>query len=179
MAIITISGTPGSGKSTVGKMVAEKLRYKSYSSGDFMREMAEEKNIDFFDFIEMAEKDASIDEEIDQRQIMMGMSEDNFVIDARLGFHFIPHSIKVFIDADFEERAKRILADRIRKEHNVNLENTKENIKIREDNEQKRYQKYYQINPYDKSQFELIIDSTNKKPKEIAEEIIEYIKDKE
>ena len=32
--IITISGLPGSGKSTIGKMLAKKLGYKFYSMGD-------------------------------------------------------------------------------------------------------------------------------------------------
>ena len=43
--IITISGTPGSGKSTVAKMIATKLGFKHYSTGDFMRQMAKERGI--------------------------------------------------------------------------------------------------------------------------------------
>jgi len=139
MTIITINGTAGSGKSTVAKLLAKKLDYKHYSMGDFQREIAEEKGISLLELGKLEEKDKSIDEEVDQMQIDLGRKEDNFVIDSRLGFHFIPNSIKIFLDADFEERAKRILADTIRKEHNVNLKTTKQNIKTREASEKKRY----------------------------------------
>lgn len=173
--IITISGTPGSGKSVVGRELASKLKYQHYSSGDFMRDMAEQKKISLLELSKIAEKDRSIDEEIDQRQIDLGMHEDNFVIDARLGFHFIPKSIKIFIDADFNIRAERIFSDRIRKEHNVNLENTKENIERRENSEKMRYQEYYNINPYNKENFNLIIDSSNISINDVVDKIIEFI----
>ncbi|HII15831.1 MAG TPA: AAA family ATPase, partial [Nanoarchaeota archaeon] len=37
---ITIGGVPGAGKSTVAKLIAEKLGYKSYSMGAIRREIA-------------------------------------------------------------------------------------------------------------------------------------------
>jgi cytidylate kinase len=41
--IITIAGTVGSGKSTVGRIIAKRLGLKHYSIGDLMREMAEQR----------------------------------------------------------------------------------------------------------------------------------------
>jgi len=38
--IITIGGEPGSGKSTVANIVAQKLGYKHYSTGDLRGEIA-------------------------------------------------------------------------------------------------------------------------------------------
>ena len=174
--IITISGTPGSGKSAVAKLVAKKLGFKHYSNGDFMREMAEERKISLLELSKQAEKDQSIDEEVDQRQISLGRNENNFVIDARLGFHFIPNSIKFYLDADFEERAKRILADTIRNEHNINLETTKEHMKTREASEQKRYKEYYHLDPSDQSNYDYSIDTTNLSPEQVADKIIELVK---
>src|SRR3989338_8350240 len=143
MMIITISGTPGSGKSTAAKLVAYKLKYKHYSTGDFMRQLAEERELSIFEFSKIAEKDRNIDEELDQRQIKLGKEEDSFVIDGRLSYHFIPTSVKVFIDADFDTRAKRRFDDRRGEEHNVTMEKTKEQLKKREESEAKRYKKYY------------------------------------
>jgi len=176
MTIITINGTAGSGKSTVAKLLAKKLDYKHYSMGDFQREIAEEKGISLLELGKLEEKDKSIDEEVDQMQIDLGRKEDNFVIDSRLGFHFIPNSIKIFLDADFEERAKRILADTIRKEHNVNLKTTKQNIKTREASEKKRYKEYYNINPYDKKHYDLIIDTTKLTPEQVVDKIIKFLR---
>ncbi|MBW2965791.1 cytidylate kinase family protein [Candidatus Woesearchaeota archaeon] len=175
---ITIGGTAGSGKSTVAKMLANKLGYKHYSMGDFQREIAEEKKISLLELSKLEEEDRSIDEEVDQRQINLGRNEDNFVIDSRLGFHFIPNSVKIFLDANFEERAKRILADTIRKEHNINLENTKHNMKIRELSEKRRYQQYYNLDPYDKNHYDLIVDTTKINAEEAVEEILEFVKKK-
>jgi len=172
---ITISGEPGAGKSTAAKLLAQKLHYKHYSNGDFMRDMAEERKMDFFVFIKLAEKDKSIDKEIDQRQVELGQQEDNFVIDCRLGFHFIPDSIKICMDADFDERAKRIFGDRLRNEDNATLENTKENLKMRKNNELKRYVGFYNLNPFDKRHYDFCIDTTNLTPDQVVEKILAFL----
>ncbi len=43
--IITICGSLGSGKSSTAKLVAQKLKYQHFSSGDFMRKIALERGI--------------------------------------------------------------------------------------------------------------------------------------
>ncbi len=175
---ITIAGSAGSGKSTASKLLAKKLGYKHYSMGDFQREIAEEKGISLLELSKLEEKDKSLDEEVDQRQIELGRKEDNFVIDSRLGFHFIPNSVKIFLDADFEERAKRILADKIRKEHNVNLKSTKEHMKTRKASEKKRYKEYYDLDPYDNSNYDLVVDTTSITSEEVVEKILEFVRNK-
>jgi cytidylate kinase len=176
--IITIGGTAGSGKSTAARLLAKKLGYKHYSMGDLQREIAEENGVSLLELGKLEEKDRSIDEEVDQRQIELGRTEDNFVMDARLGFHFIPGSVKIFLDADFEERAKRILADTIRKEHNITLKSTKRGMEIRKASEKKRYKEYYNLDPYDKKHYDLIVDTTSITPEEAVGKILEFIRKK-
>lgn len=173
--IITLAGTAGSGKSTVAKLVAKKLNLKHHSTGDFMRSIAEQRKISLLELSKLAEKDQSIDEELDQRQVELGRSEDNFIIDGRLSFHFIPNSKKFFLTADFDTRAKRILADNIRKEHNINIETTKQNMRAREESEKKRYKVYYNLDTNDPSNYNLVIDTTDISAKEAAEKIIKFI----
>ena len=81
MMIITIGGSPGSGKSTVAKLVAKKLNLKHYSTGDFMRELAKENNMNLDEFSKHAEKNKDIDKQLDQRQIELGKKENNFIIE--------------------------------------------------------------------------------------------------
>jgi len=176
--IITIAGKAGAGKSTVAKIIARKLGFEHYSTGDFMRDMAEDSKIDILELSKRAEKDRSIDEELDRRQIELGKKEDNFVIDGRLSWHFIPDSIKVFIDADFDVRAKRIYHDSIRKEHNVSLETAKKNLKKREDSELKRYREYYNLNPHEHSNYDIVVDSSNLDQFQVADKILEFVKKK-
>ena len=123
----------------------------------------------------LEENDPQIDKEVDNLQITLGKKEDNFVIDSRLGFHFIPRSKKVFLDADFEIRAKRILSDCSRNENNPNLKKAMANIKAREKSEIARYRQYYNVNPYDKKMFDFVIDTTNSTSEQITEKIILFI----
>ncbi|MEM4259591.1 MAG: nucleoside monophosphate kinase [Candidatus Pacearchaeota archaeon] len=173
--IITIGGKPGTGKSTIAKILAKKLNFKHYSTGDFCRKIAEEKGITLLELSEIAEKDRAIDKELDIRQIELGKKEDNFVIDSRLGFYFIPHSKKIFLDADIETRARRILDDKQRNEKNKTLEQTKKNIKKREASEIKRYKNYYNINPYELKNYNIVIDTTNETAEEIANKIVSML----
>ena len=106
--IITIAGKPGSGKTTIAKMLAERLGYKYYSCGLFMRNLAEKKGTSLNAFIKMAEMDPSIDKEIDEWQTQLGKKENNFILDSRLGFHFIPKSFKIFLDVDLDVSAERL-----------------------------------------------------------------------
>ncbi len=176
--IITIAGTAGSGKSTVGKKLAKKLGYKHYSMGDFQRIIAGEKGISIIELGKLEEKDKSIDLLVDKKQKELGKKENNFVIDSRLGFHFIPKSIKIFIDADLKERARRIFADNNRKESYKSIEDTARGIRKREESEKKRYKRYYGVNHLDKDNYDLLIDSTNCSPDRILKIILQYLKQK-
>lgn len=158
--IITISGTAGSGKSTVAKALAKELGLKHYSTGDFMREMARKRGMTIIELNKLGEKDQSIDKELDERQIKLGRNEKNFVIDGRLSFYFIPNSIKIFLDADIEQRAKRIFNDKRKTENNLTLKETLENIKERQESEIERYEKYYGLNPYKNKHYDILIDTT-------------------
>ena len=162
--IITISGKPGSGKSTVGKILAKKLGYDNFSTGDFMRQMAEERDVTILELNKIAQKDATIDEELDTRQKHLGIENDNFVLDARLGYHFIPKSFKIFLDVNIDVAAQRIASD-TQESRNVegvgSIADAKHKMQARLAEEKTRWQKIYQLNPFDLSQYDLVIDTTD------------------
>ena len=93
--IITICGVNGSGKSTSAKRVSSFLNYPHFSAGDFMREMASERGISVSELGILAEKDPSVDKEIDRRQKEYMDTHEDFVIDSRLGWFLAPDSFKV------------------------------------------------------------------------------------
>ncbi len=159
--IITIAGLPGSGKSTAAKELAKQLGWDHHSIGDFMREIAQDRGVSLLEISKEAEKGREIDELLDQKSAELGKTEDNFVMDSRLGWHFIPHSFKVFLKVDEEEAAKRIFSDKRSHEgENTTKEQTLENIKQRKKSEEERYMKYYNVNPDDESNYDIIIDTT-------------------
>ncbi|MBI4150282.1 cytidylate kinase family protein [Candidatus Woesearchaeota archaeon] len=174
--IITISGLPGSGKSTVAKMLGKKLGYKHYSTGDFMGELAMKRGMSVLELSKLAEKDTSIDKALDDRQVKLGKEENDFVIDSRLGFHFIPNSVKIFLDVDPDAGAKRVFGDlRPDEKENTSLAAAKENIKKRIESERKRYKKYYGIDCYDKKHYDIVIDTTKRTPEQVIQRIVEEL----
>jgi len=177
--IITLAGRLGSGKSTVGNKIAEIYHLKKYSTGDFMREMAKERGVSLLELSKMAETDKSIDKELDDRQVKFGQVQDNFIIDARLGWYFIPQSIKIFLDVSYEEAARRIytdkVSDRSAESGNDSIEQTLHNIKTRETSERKRYKEYYGLDYMDLKNYDLVVDTTGITLEEVIRRIKAYV----
>ena len=175
--IITISGKAGSGKSTVAKLLAEKLKLRHYSIGDLMRVMASDKGMSLIELNKIAEKDKSIDFELDEKLKELGKSKDNFVVDGRLTAFFIPHAeVKVFLDTDDKVRAERILKDKREHEKSKDLNEMILKIRNRENSEKKRYKQYYGVDYLDKKLYNFVIDTTNLNQNQVVEKILEFIK---
>lgn len=176
--IITISGIPGAGKSTHAKLIAKKFKLKHYSTGDFMRELAVRRNVSLIELSHMAENDESIDKELDDRQKELGENDDNFIIDARIGWHFVLKSIKIFLTVSEEEGARRIYREKRHDEpDNINLEKTKQLVKERMKTEMKRYKKYYGINYLDKRHYDIVLETTNFSKADASKLLIEKIQE--
>jgi predicted cytidylate kinase len=180
--IITISGKPGSGKSTVAEIIAKRLKLKHYSMGDMQRGYAKEKGITIEELGLLESKDDKIDLEVDAYQKKLSEKEDNFVIDSRLGFHFIPHSKKVFLECQKDECAKRIYNDTIKNRRDSSerkaksIKDDKRIMEKREKDNQKRFLKYYQTDFLDKKNYDIIVDTTDITAEEAAEKILKFIK---
>lgn len=172
--IITISGDLGSGKSTVARALAEKFKLKHYSAGDFMREMAKERGISLLELSKMAEEDPSIDKEIDERTKKLAAEEDDFVIDSRIAYHFIPKAIKIHMKVDAEEAAKRVSKRGQEGEEKASIEETKKRLLKRAKSEAERYKKYYGIDVNDESKYDLVFDTTHTKTQEGIDAILEW-----
>lgn len=178
--IIAISGKAGSGKSTIARLLSERLNLKHYSIGDLMRAMANEKGLSLLELNKQAEKDKSIDFELDDKLKELGKTKDNFVVDGRLTAFFIPNAdVRVFLDADDKVRAKRIMNDRREHEKSKSLNGTISNIKRREESEKKRYKKYYGVDYLDKKLYNYVIDTTRLTPDGVVEKIMDFVKSKQ
>jgi cytidylate kinase len=174
--IITISGRPGSGKSAVATRVAEALGLKHVSAGDFMREMAEDRGMSILELSLSAEERAEIAREIDARTVRLGEENDDFVMDARLGWHFLPQSVKVFLEVKPEVAAERIYgAKRGSERENTDLEATRQAIETRTASEVKRYMDYYGIDYSDHHQYDLVVETSHMSIAEVVQSIIDYV----
>jgi CMP/dCMP kinase len=159
--IITISGTPGAGKSIIGKILAKKLGYRFYSAGDVRGEYALDHGMTINELNKKAETDPASDKLVDNYMKELAQKEDDLVIDGRVGFLFFPDSIKVFVDADPEIRYDRVFKEARDDETFRNIKDAKKAMDKRVESDIKRYENLYHVNPYDLSRYDLVIDTTS------------------
>jgi len=180
--IITLSGYPGSGKSTVKELLSKELGLKKYSAGDMRGKLAMERGITIDELNRIGLTDPSTDAHADEYQAKLGKTEDNFVIDGRVSWHFIPHSYKVYLKVDPQLAAERVFKartagkDRADEPDYASVEETKATIQKRYENDRVRYQKWYNIDFWDESKYDLVIDTTGQKAEETVQQILKYIK---
>lgn len=175
MVRITISGLPGAGKNTISKFLAKKLRLKHYSVGDFRRDLAAKKHITIHQLNKLGEKNIWSDKIADDWQKSLA-KKDNFIIDGRLSWHFIPNSIKVFLKVSELEGAKRIFHEGRKSEGKYkNLKEVIRANKERVKSDIKRYKKYYHLNPYDLKHYDIIIDTSNLSKKQMYNAVLKAI----
>lgn len=174
--IITISGTLGSGEKSVAKILARRLKIPHHSGGSFIRNIAERKDIPLHKFTKIAEKDPSIDHELDQMIAEHGEAKNSFIIDAKLGFHFIPRSVKIFLDTDFKERVRRRFVSDMKKEHNVTMESTAEKLKCIHDSDLDRFKRKYGIDFTNSKNYDFVVDTTGLSLQEVADRVENFLK---
>jgi cytidylate kinase len=165
--IISISGAEGSGKSTIAKMLAAKLGWPRYYIGGIRREKARERGLTLEEYNKLGETDPSTDIEVDEYQKKLGETQDNFIIEGRTSWYFIPQSFKIFLDVSFAEGSRRIFGalqqDDSRNEGKnlKSAEDVLQSLKSRRESDKARYAKYFKIDVFDLSHYDLVLDTTD------------------
>jgi predicted cytidylate kinase len=168
--LITISGLPGAGTSTVARLVADALAIERVDGGTVFRTMAAEAGLDVGAFSIVAEGDPEIDLELDQR-LANRVREGDVLLESRLAGWIVTNeglpALRVWVGAAEQERARRV-ATREGIDPAVALEANR----AREASERRRYRTYYGIDLDDQRIYDLLIDSTGVGPEAIAESIV-------
>lgn len=163
-SIITISGLPGSGKSSTAKRVAETLGFRHFSSGDLFRAIAKERNASIEEINHTAELEQEIDHMVDAKLHALS-AEEHLVIDSRLAFHWIPESFKVFLTLEPAVAAQRIHSQITNEgrasEVSTSVEDSLKSVLLRIESERKRYSALYGVDYTAPSNFDLVIDTSN------------------
>ena len=173
MTIITISGLPGTGTTTIAKLLQKKTLLPYIYTGDIFRSLAKQYKMSLAEFGKYAETHPEIDQKLDAEQLTI-LQQGNIILEGRLA-GWIAHqnqipSHKIMLIADITIRAQRI----VKREGGDVKKRAKEMI-AREQSENKRYTKYYNINPNDLSIYEIIIDTGNLTPDQIVQKILDEI----
>lgn len=152
-----MSGPPGSGTSSAGGTLAERLGLEHVSGGDLFRDLAADRGMTVEKFNEEAESDASIDRELDRRLRTTAIERDGLVLESRLaGWMAAGHAdLRFWLDAPPIVRARRI-ADR----EDWSVAEARERTEMRQESERRRYEEYYNIDFGDLSIYDLAINTS-------------------
>lgn len=187
--IITISGTPGSGKSTIAKNILPLLKAERIYTGGLWRDMAKEKNMTMKEFHEYAANNHQVDRDLDEKVAKEArkLSErSTVVVEGRVQFHFLPESIKIFVKADIAETAKRVWKEmhdskegvRETESHIKTLAEMEGEQKRRRATDIDRYKDIYKIDYTDESQYDFVLDTTDIDARQATQKVMDFI-DKE
>jgi cytidylate kinase len=154
--LITISGPPGGGKTTVATAIADAFDLDHVSGGDVFRSLAEERGYSLVEFNALAEEDDSIDRDLDRRLRETARDRDELVLESRLSGWMAGDyaDLRIWLDAPLDVRS-----DRIAEREGTDPETARRETKAREDSEKRRYREYYGIEFEDQSIYDLAVNT--------------------
>lgn len=168
--LVTISGLPGSGTTTISLLVAAALELDRLPVGEVFREMAAEAGMTLQEFGVYAQGHPEIDRELDARLEARAV-QGGCVIESRLAGWLAARaglpSVRVWVDCDDQVRAARVAARDDSTLTQALIDNAE-----RSDLERARYQNVYGIDLGDRSTYDLVLDSSNATAEEMAEVIV-------
>lgn len=171
---LTISGPPGSGKTTACNRLSEELGLKAVVFGRIFRELAAEKHLSLIELGDLAEKDPSIDADIDARIVDIARSNENIILESRLSAYMLSRNsipaFKIYLGASPEVRMSRIGV-----REGQSLEDAKKETVERQASEAKRYMMYYNIDINDMSVYDLVVNTDNLDPDGVIDVILKAI----
>jgi cytidylate kinase len=169
--LITISGLPGSGTTTVSRLVASALHLDRVPGGEVFRELAAESGMSLAEFGAHAQHHPEIDRELDGR-LEARAREGSCVIESRLaGWLAIRAdllSVRVWIDCDESVRAARVAG-----RDGTSAEQARADNAERAALERARYLAVYGIDLDDRSPYDLLVDSSSESAQALADQVIE------
>lgn len=168
---ITIAGDIGSGKTTVARRLAGMVGVDPLSIGSIQRQLAQSRGLNTLELNLLAETDTEIDQEIDSH--FKSLSQGDLVAEARLAWHFIPDTLKVYLYISDFEAVRRILAAR-RLDETYDAAVAVEKIFARRQSEVERFKRYYDVDIENLTNYDLVIDTTFSTVDEIVKRIFKH-----
>jgi cytidylate kinase len=169
--LITVSGPPGSGTTTVAQRVADRLGLELVPGGEVFRALAAERDMSLPVFGRYVADHPEVDVELDSR-LARRARDGGAVIESRLA-GWIAHNerlaaVVVWIDCDPRIRAQRVAA-----REGVSVGRALADNEERQRVERGRYLALYGVDLTDLSIYELVLDSGELQPQELADRVVD------
>jgi cytidylate kinase len=163
---ITVGGLPGTGTSTLCRLLERTLGLPYVYAGQIFRQQAAERGLTLTEFNELAQRDPSVDRALDDRQLEL-LRGGGLILEGRLSGwlarqHSIP-ALKVWLVCEHAERVRRLVA-----RDGGDPRTQEELMRDRVERERDRYARYYGFDLDDRSIYDLVLDSTRTPPDDLA-----------
>lgn len=200
---IAISGIPGSGSSTVAKLLAKKLAFNYFSPGQLFKDLStgvakqkpyfsefekicKTKNLQIPDFASGDDtnslinlwdtefgKSKDLHNSIDELQVSLS-NLGRYVIDGKLSLRMLENAkLKIWLTCSLDARIKRTSG-----RDKIPSEGTKNLLQRREQQERKEWQKIYGFDYWNQEKdAHLTMDTTHSSPKQIVEKVVKFLQD--
>ncbi|HTW76780.1 MAG TPA: cytidylate kinase family protein [Thermoplasmata archaeon] len=169
--VVALGGPPGSGKSTAGRTVADRLGLIYTSAGDAFRAEAARRGMDVEAFGRYAEVHPEVDRALDRA--MQAVATPGRLLDGRIQGILCRRAgtpvAYVVVTAELAERVRRVA----RRDGQDEAEAARR-VAEREQSERRRYREYYGID-LERERPDLTVDSTHLPPDGVADQIVAFL----
>ena len=171
-AIVTLSGPPGSGKSTAGRIAADLLHLEYLSAGALFRAEAERRGWSLSEFSRYAEGHPEVDRALDDR--MLAEARPDRLLEGRITGALLRRrgapTLSIVVTAPEEVRVERLAG----RDH-LSIEAARRATREREASERDRYLRYYGID-LAREPADLEVDSSRLSAEEVAGQIAAFVR---
>lgn len=171
---VIISGSAGSGKSTIARAVAKQFKLEHLSAGEKSRQIAKKlgfKTIgeDYLRFHKYLKKHPEVDKELD-KNIIKDLKKGDCVVDSRIAAYLYKgEAYNIYLKVPLE-----VAAERNAKREGISKSEALKAVQKRNKEDAKRYKSLYNIDVDDLSVYDLVLDTSYFSKKDMNQ-VVNYV----
>jgi predicted cytidylate kinase len=168
--LIAVAGGPGTGTTTLCRLLATRLGLTPIHAGHVFRDLAKEHGLSLIAFGRYAQTHPDVDRELDRRMVALAR-RGNAVLEGRLSLWHANQAglaaLRVLVVAPELVRAQRVA----QREGRTDVDAVLRENRTREASEARRYGMLYGFNPNDQTLDDLVLNSAEHSPDALADAV--------